>query len=185
MSKKKKISETMVEKGLLERVEAALPIIAERMRKAAAFSTVVPMMLSANVQLATTDNQIRMLASDTAPIADLIPVRAWEVGMTTVPGDLVHDPEGRFVYIFTGEQMTHSNPTFFPGAQGVFYWTIIPKIHEGYRVFPNIQGIIVAVRRGEIWWNSAKTARFRWNAVDNFAAHWQPGAPGVHQWVEV
>ncbi|MCL1788346.1 MAG: hypothetical protein FWG38_10215, partial [Defluviitaleaceae bacterium] len=110
----------------------------------------------------------------------------WQEGMTTGPGDRVLDPEGRYTYIFTGiVPMTHHNPLFFPGAAGVFHWAIVPDMHQGYRVYPDIEGIIVAVRHDEIWWNTDLTQRYRWNSVDNNAVVWPPGTAGVHQWEAV
>jgi len=149
-------------------------------------SVIMPLLFGAATLAAGSADNARIVASMAAPAADLIDARAWYVGMTTGPGDLVYDPDKRHIYIFTGaEAMTHSNPLFFPGAAGVFYWTIVPEMHEGFRVYPDVTGIIVAVRRDEIWWNQDRTARFSWDAVDNSAAHWPPGAPGVHQWVRI
>jgi len=125
----------------------------------------------------------RWVASMASAAMGFVDARRFETGMETMPGDLVYGPDGVHIYIFTGaEPMTHSNPTFFPGASGVFYWSIVPKMHEGYRAYPDVVGIIVAVRRGEIWWNAERTARFRWESEDNNAVVWPPGAVGVHQW---
>lgn len=170
-----------------EQVAAALPRILARLDRADNFDTIVTDLLTGAVQLAGSNAEnARRVASMAAPASVLLEARPWAVGMVTQPGDRVKDPDGRHVYIFTGTtEMTHSNHTFFPGAAGVFHWAIVPEMHEGHRVYPDVPGIIVAVRNGELWWNSDKTRLFRWNAVDNFAVVWPPGAPGVHQWTAV
>jgi len=150
-------------------------------------SQIIMPMLAGSMLLANDNpDSARIVASMAAPASALLTAREWYQGMTTAPGDLIYDPQQRFIYIFTGTTpMTHTNPLFFPGAAGVFHWAIVPEMHEGYRVWPDVEGIIVAVQQDEIWWNTDKTARFQWNAVSNTAAHWQPGQTGVHQWVAI
>lgn len=143
----------------------------------------------AAMQVAATNGEagaMRDLAGTLALVADLLPARAWEVGMTTQPGEIVWDPAHKYAYVFTGTaEMTHANQTFYPGAAGVYHWAIIPEVHEGVKVYPDIAGIIVAVKRDEIWWNAEKDAKYRWNDADNRACSWHPGQAGAHQWVAV
>ena len=74
-----------------------------------------------------------------ADMETLLPIRPWAEGMTTEPGELVYDPDGVNHYMYSGaEKMTHSNPTFYPGASGVYYWSIVPDVLNGAKVFPNI-----------------------------------------------
>lgn len=95
--------------------------------------------------------------------------------MTTNPGDVVFDPEGKYRYIFTGnEPMTHSNPLFYPGAAGVYYWAIIPRLKDFIKVYPDIEGIIVSVKQGEIWWNTDETMQYRFIGQDNASCVWAP-----------
>ena len=171
-----------------EKVEAALPRIKARMKKADSFDILMPATLSVSIQLADGNpDKGRQVASMAAPIAELMQAKDWHPGMATDPGDLVYDPQKQHIYIYTGKTaMVHSNHLFYPGASGVYYWAIVPDMHEGYKVYPGyLTGIIVAVKRDEVWWNTAKTKRYRWNDADNAACVWQPGQQGVHQWVEV
>jgi len=172
--------------SVYEMVQEALPLIQKRRQREKAAGEVAPDLLAFAVQRTGGDaGNIRQIATIAAPIA-AADARPWAVGMTTEPGDIVLDPAGRFAYIFSRpEPMTHHNHTFFPGAAGVFHWSIIPEMYQGHRVYPNVPGIIVAVQRDQLWWNSERTRLFRWNAVDNAAVVWAPGAPGVHQWTEV
>ena len=128
---------------------------------------------------------MRAMASSVPVAFPSIPVRDWFVGMTTRPGDMVYDRDREFAYLFSGATaMTHHDPGHFPGAPGVHHWSIIPRLYRGYRVWPGIEGIIVSVRQGEIWWNPELTRRFRWVGVDNHAAHWSPTADLPAIWEE-
>ena len=169
-----------------ERVQELLPRIRERMKKADSFDVFMPIMLANSVQLTNGDVDAgRFVAAMVAPIVELMYGREWEPGMTTIPGELVFDPDNVHTFMYIGaSKMTHSNPTDFPGAAGVLYWAIVPDMYEGHRAYPDVEEPIVAVRRDEIWWNIEKTATYRWDAVDNNAVVWPPGAEGVHQWVE-
>lgn len=147
----------------------------------------LPEALSMGVVLANGDaNKGREVASIAATAVATLAIRDWVVGMSTAPGDLVRDPAKKYVYMYSGkEAMTHANPLFFPGASGVYYWAIVPEVLEGVKVYPNITGIIVAVKHNEIWWDTAKAKKYIWNAVDNNACNWYPGQDGVHQWVKI
>lgn len=130
----------------------------------------------------------REAASSIAEAASFLQARAWEAGMETQPGDLVCDPQGEYVYAFGGASpMRHDNPLYYPGAQGVYFWAVVPEVFEGDKVFPRAQGIAVAVRQGEVWWDKERTARFRWEGEDNdsVTSNWHPGAEGIYQWRRV
>lgn len=127
----------------------------------------------------------RVLASDVSGLATKIPAKEWHEGMVTNPGDLVFDPDKIYTYIYSGKDaMTHSNPLFYPGATGVYYWAIIPKVKDGVKIYPDISGIIVAVKNGEIWWNTTADKKYKWVGEDNANCVWAPGtAPTV--WTEL
>lgn len=144
--------------------------------------------LRSNVVLADGDaDKNRVLASEFSPILslDLDSVLYWSEGMTTQPGDLVMDPEQNYTYIYSGKDaMTHSNPLFYPGATGVYYWAIIPKVKDGFKIYPDISGIIVAVKKGETWWNTTADKKYEWVGEDNANCVWAPGtAPTM--WTEI
>lgn len=104
--------------------------------------------------------------------------------MTTDPGDSVKFQDR--IWLYTGKTtMTHTNITFYPGASGVYYWALVPEMHEGNRVFPDIAGIVMPVRRDELWWSPDKQTLYRWTGdVYDCPSNFYPGATGVHQWVE-
>lgn len=115
------------------------------------------------------------LAQSIAMFASALKDYSWEVGITTRPGDIVFDPDGKYRYLYTGkEEMTHTNPLFYPGAQGVYYWSIIPNVKSFIKVYPDIPNLTVAVKHGEHWWNSEETAIFEWIGADNDYCVWPP-----------
>lgn len=123
---------------------------------------------------------MQSLAQAIAPISSFLEAKNWEVGMTTHPGDIVYDPLGDYEYIFSGkEPMTHTNPLFYPGAQGVYYWHVIPKTKEGTRIYPDIPGIIVSVKRGDNWYDSNGEQIYQWVATDNENCVWPPSEANV------
>ncbi len=149
--------------------------------------TVLPRLMADSVVYAAGDAaKAREIASAAAEAADLLPRREWATGMTTQPGDIVLDPDGAYAYVYSGKAtMTHNNPTFFPGAAGVYHWAIISRVVGGIKVYPDIDGIIVAVRQGERWYDREAAKLYTWTGVDNAACSWYPGQAGVHQWQEV
>lgn len=115
------------------------------------------------------------LAQSIATFANLLQDYEWKVGMTTKPGDIVIDPDGKYRYLFTGKEvMTHTNPLFYPGAQGVYYWSIIPDVKSFIKIYPNIPNLTVSVKHGEQWWNTDETAIFEWLGEDNDYCVWPP-----------
>lgn len=146
-----------------------------------AFKSFIPYMASARVSAASDDQtKTRELASELAPLVSLADIKTWSVGMTTNPGDIVYDPLEDYKYIFTGAQpMTHNNPTFYPGAAGVYYWAVIPKTKGFIKIYPAIDGIVVAVKQGEYWWNSDQTQVYAWKGVDNANCVWPPPMGGI------
>lgn len=177
---------------LEEKLNAAIEIIkAEKF----AFKYLVPYMVSSRISTAAMSPALtrtfaldadeesvevapevgRELASEVAHMVPLVDKLTWSVGMTTKPGDIVLDPLEEYAYLYTGaEQMTHTNPMFYPGAFGVYYWAIIPKLRDFIKVYPNVDGIIVAVKQGEEWWNVDQTKVFRWKGADNLNCVWPP-----------
>lgn len=153
--------------------------------QAAALAAVTPMILVASVESAGGSyDKARSVVNDLAPAADFLEAKDWEAGMTTQPGDLVYDPEHNYVYAYTGATaMTHSNPTFYPGAAGVYYWAIVPRCKDGIKIYPNIEGIIVYVKHGEKWWDTEREHVYSWNGVDNPNCVWPP-MPG-NEWTLV
>lgn len=141
-----------------------------------ALKSLVPYMASSRVIAAAEDQaQTRELASEVASFVSLAAVTPWSVGMTTKPGDIVLDPLEEYQYIYTGtSEMTHTNPMFYPGASGVYYWAIIPKMKDFIKVYPDVDGIIVAVKQGEKWWNTDQTQVFTWKGADNANCVWPP-----------
>lgn len=121
------------------------------------------------------NSKAAQLAQSIATFANALDNYEWEVGMTTKPGDVVFDPEKKYRYLYTGaEEMTHSNPLFYPGAQGVYYWSIIPNTKSFIKVYPDIPNLAVAVKHGEHWWNTEETAIFEWIGADNDFCVWPP-----------
>lgn len=144
---------------------------------AAAMDFIVPNMVQQQVMAAAGDAaQLRPLASSIAPLTNIMSEKEWALHMTTDPGDLVRDPDGKRVYLFTESiTKTHTNPLFYPGAAGVHYWLIVPEVYEGIKVYPDVPGIIVAVKHGEPWWNTDKSTAYEWIGADNNACNWLPG----------
>jgi hypothetical protein len=128
----------------------------------------------------------RTLAGAVGAAQVLLPVRNWEKGMTTAPGEFVYDPDEEFKYMYAGKDvMTHANQLFFPGASGVYYWAIVPHMLNGIKVYPAVTGIIVSVRKDELWYDPKGEKLYRWNAADWTDCSYPAGSAGVHQWVEV
>lgn len=127
----------------------------------------------------------RELAASLAPAVELMETRPWEAGMITQPGDPVRNPDDTHTYLYSGAAaMSHANPTFYPGAQGVHYWAIIPAMQDGIKVFPDVPGIIVFVKQGEQWFDPQRSKVYEWTAGDfHCPTHQYPGAVGVHSWV--
>lgn len=127
----------------------------------------------------------RQIASDTATFQLLTNGRDWEVNMTTNPGDIVYDPDHNYRYIFTGtETYKHTNPLFYPGAAGVYHWAIIPRIKDFIPIYPAVEGIIVSVKNGSIWWNTEETQKYKWVGVDNDNCVWPP-SDSVNEWQKI
>lgn len=158
---------------LEEKLELAIEVIkTEKL----ALKSLVPYMVSSRISTAGEDQaKTREIASEVAPFASLNGKKPWTVGMTTKPGDIVLDPIGDYSYLYTGKtEMTHDNPTFYPGAAGVYYWAVIPKLKNFVKVYPDIDGIIVSVKNGEKWWNTDQTQIFTWKGADNKNCVWPP-----------
>ena len=157
----------------------------QQSKKAKALDTVIPEVVSLSVQFADgNETKGRQLASTYAPLIEFLDVRPWAQNMFTAPGDPVGYQDS--IWLYTGKDaMSHANQTFFPGASGVYYWALVPEMHEDSRVFPNLAGIVMPVRRDELWWNPDKSTLYRWTGDDyDCPSNFYPGATGVHQWVE-
>lgn len=102
--------------------------------------------------------------------------KEWTVGLKTNPGDIVKSPIDDFIYIYSGPtETTHTNPLFYPGAEGVHYWEIIPKTYQGVKVYPPYgPSIIVAVKKNEIWYDPLLKSKWRWKGEDNNDCVWPP-----------
>lgn len=155
--------------------------------KAQKFNSVVTQLISATKEVlpVVVQSAIGAVEGDPAKCRKVIggltktiefsPAKDWVPGMTTQPGDAVKDPKGEYTYIYGGkEPMEHTNPLFYPGSEGVYYWHIVPKTLNGHKVYPDIPGVIVAVQNGEIWWDAYEEERFRWKGVDNPNCVWPP-----------
>jgi hypothetical protein len=172
----------------LQQVQAVLPDLAHNADKASAFDQAVPDMLSLSIRSAEGDQaKARQIALAAAAAVPLLAVRDWQPGMATEPGDPVYGLDRDYVYLYSGKDpYTHSNPGFYPGASGVYYWSIVPSLYKGEPVFPDIPNIVVFTRQGSIWWNHDKAARYRWTGNDyDCPSVFYPGALGVHQWERV
>lgn len=119
--------------------------------------------------------KVNALAQSISTFANALESQPWKIGMITRPGDIVLDPDGNYRYLYTGqEEMTHTNPLFYPGAQGVYYWSIIPNSKSFIKIYPDIQNITVPVKHGEYWWNIEETDIFEWIGEDNDYCVWPP-----------
>lgn len=136
----------------------------------------LPQILSVGVTLANGDAaKARIVTAAIGSSISLMDARAWTTNMTTRPGELVYDPQQKYIYAYTGATaMTHANTLFYPGASGVYYWAIIPPTMNEIKVYPDIPGIIVAVKQGELWWNTERTTKFKWRGLDNANCVWPP-----------
>lgn len=133
----------------------------------------------------TDQSKQRRVASKIATFQRMTNAKDWEPNMTTEPGDIVYDPDHNYQYIFSGNaSMTHSNPLYYPGSAGVYYWLVIPRIKDFVKIYPDVQGIIVSVKQGEIWWNTSETAKYEWVGVDNDNCVWPP-QDGMNEWKRV
>ena len=184
-----RICVTMAQTTLMERQVAEvlelLPGLEVNKRKAEALDVSLPGVVAQGVQIAGGDYAVaRQIAAAAAAAVPVLPVRDWQVGMETLPGEFVWDPAKEYAYMYGGQTaMTHNNQTFFPGAQGVYYWIIVPKMHEGRPVFPGLPGIVVFVQKGSEWWNADKRSIYRWAGDDyQCPSNYYPGAVGVYQW---
>lgn len=162
--------------SLDEKLERAANVIkAEKL----AFKSLISHMVSEQLMLSelmpqtleepdTTKSVPRRLASEVAPFASLADVKAWKVGMTTKPGDIVLDPLGQHKYLYTGfSEMAHSDSMLYPGASDATYWAIIPEMKDFIKVYPDVDEPVVAVKKGEQWWNVDQTQLFVWKGTDN------------------
>lgn len=136
----------------------------------------VPAVMRLGIESARGDQGLnRAYASAMSPITEQLTVQKWSEGMFTHPGDLVYDPEGRYVYMYSGETaMRHTNPLFYPGAVGVYHWAVVPRMKDGIKVYPDVDGIIVAVKNGEQWWDTTEENVFEWVSADNRNCVWPP-----------
>lgn len=141
-----------------------------------AISETIPNLLKMGASSFSSDQtKIRQLSMEIAPATAFIPAKTWEVGMVTDPGDIVTDPDGNYYYLFASDtQMTHTNPLFYPGSVGVYYWHIIPKTKNGTKIYPDITGIIVSVKHDELWYDVNSEHLYRWKGVDNPNCVWSP-----------
>lgn len=126
----------------------------------------------------TVQSKVRKAINGVSLIEDsfskLTVVKDWEVGLTTAPGDMVYDPDKKYIFVYSGESlMTHSNPEFYPGAQGVYYWEVIPKAKDCVKIYPDIN-VTVAVTKDEIWWDPVMEHKWRWLGADNNNCVWPP-----------
>ena len=159
-----------------ERVDTARRTNAILRQQQSMIKTALPSMMNEGIVLANGSvSNARTFVGTLGDGVNLMTPRPWEVGMTTEPGDLVYDPERNHIYAFgLAMPMTHTNPLFYPGSAGVYHWLIVPKTKEGVKIYPDIQGIIVAVKQNELWWNVDQTAIFYWKGVDNPNCVWSP-----------
>jgi hypothetical protein len=169
----------------MNRIEKARLINVSLKRQKAAINETIPRMMTEGMIQANGDAaKARTFAASLGQSVELLEVRPWASGMITQPGELVYDPNGVYIYAYNGKNLLeHTNPTYFPGAAGVYYWSIIPAVKDGIKVYPDISGIIVAVRTNEVWWNTTKTEKFKWRGVDNANCVWPPIAG--NEWEKV
>lgn len=160
----------------MTRLETAQEVNAILRHQRSAIDTTLPKMVNDGIILANGDhNKTRTFVGTIGDSVNLLPRRPWQVNMTTAPGELVFDPQGLYVYTYGGATtMTHNNPLYFPGSIGVYYWHVVPHAKDGIKIYPDISGIIVAVRKNEVWWNQAGTEKFYWKGVDNPSCVWPP-----------
>lgn len=171
-----------------ERVQAILPQLRADRTKSGLFDQEVPNILQAAFAAAADDGaKQRQITSAAAMAAEQLEAKIYAVGLVTPPGTPVKASEAaEYTYLYSGaKEMEHSNPLFYPGASGVYYWAIIPHTKDGHKIFPDVSGIVVAVKKDELWWDPTGTKLYRWNAADwaNCSSTYYPGATEVHQWV--
>lgn len=117
----------------------------------------------------------RLIADAMSEAESIVTPVEWSEGMTTNPGDIVWDPQKVYKYIYSGNQsMEHTNPLFYPGAAGVYYWNIIPKTKDNIKIYPDVEGIIVAVKQNEVWWDITGSNKYKWRGIDNNNCVWPP-----------
>lgn len=122
----------------------------------------------------------RKFASNVSCCIGVFGGREWQEGMQTAPGDFVK--YNGYTFIYTGkEPMIHTNPLYYPGAVGVYYWQVIPEMKEGWRIWPDIPDISCSVLQGESWWNVDGTKLYTWNGLDNPNCVWEP-SDSVSEW---
>lgn len=157
-----------------EALQAASDIARLVYESAMALNETLPDMIANSVYEANGNaGKVRKIARAIATAGVFLPGYRWMVGLTTEPGDIVSYNEK--LYIFSSDtSMTHTNPLFHPGADGVYYWTLIPEMKDGYRVYPDTPYNTVAVKKGDIWWNSAMTERYEFIGEDNDNCVWAP-----------
>ncbi len=175
-------------KSFTERATAIAPRMKLDKQKGAAFDEVVPVMLSEQTVLVADDAPaLHQMVSKAAPAIALLDAKVFVEGLVTHPGDVVVNENSSQRYLYVGkEKMIHSNPTYYPGAPGVYYWNIVPSMKSGSKVFPNVDGQVIAVQPGEKWWNPTEDTLYEWaGEAYDCPTNFYPGAAGVHQWVKV
>lgn len=160
----------------MSRLNTAIKVNSIIKSQRSAIRNTIPRMMNESMISANGDAaKARISVSFLGESASLLTVKNWNINMVTNPGDLVKSPDTEFVYVYSGKDvMTHSNPLYFPGSVGVYYWTIVPEVKNGFKVYPDINGIIVAVKKDEVWWNTTKTQKFYWKGADNANCVWPP-----------
>lgn len=160
----------------MTRLEMAQKLNAKFKAENRVVTDTIPTLLKMGVKSVVSDqSKTRQLSMEIAEAATFLPVKQWEVGMTTESGDIVSDPEGHYSYLFASEApMTHANPLFYPGSVGVYYWHIIPKTKDGIKIYPDVSGIIVSVKHDELWYDVNSEHLYRWKGVDNPNCVWPP-----------
>lgn len=129
----------------------------------------------------TDDDTVKTFASTISNCQNVFSGVEWHVGMQTKPGDIIHYDNYNFIYSGK-ESMTHSNPLFYPGAKGVYYWQVIPETKDDWKVWPDIPDAVCAVLMGESWWNVEKTKLYTWNGADTTSCVWAP-SDSINEWI--
>ena len=162
----------------MSRVDVAVETNKQLKRQKRAVSNTIPQFLNDRMVASNNDqSKARVFVAAIGDSASFLSAREWEVGMLTTPGEVVYDPNKDFEYVFSAAtEMIHANPLFYPGAAGVYHWAIIPKTKDEIKIYPNIQGIIVAVKQGEFWYDVNEEHIYSWKGQDNPNCVWPPVA---------
>lgn len=133
----------------------------------AAMELMVPKQFASDIKSTEGDySEARQVVSDYSTVSGFLKVKDWEDQMTVHPADLVYDPEQVYAYAYVGISSVTLASEDAPGTVGADYWAIVPKTKDGIKIFPDVEGAVVAVKNGEEWYDVNGEHVYAWTGED-------------------